>query len=69
MNPNQQQQQQQQYMAMPGGPPGGWSRPPPPPPQKQGQDATVPVDRRPDILDMSYDEYCDSFEAIIKKGS
>lgn len=68
MNPN--QQQQQQYMAMPGGPPGGWSRPPPPPPpQQQGQDATVPVDRRPDILDMSYDEYCDSFEAIIKKGS
>lgn len=67
MNPN-----QQQYMGMPGGggAPGGWSRPPPPPPQRQGQDAAAAaVDGRPDIRDMSYDEYCDSFHAIKKTSS
>lgn len=68
MNPN-----QQQYMGMPGGggAPSGWSRPPPPPPQRQGQDAAAAaaVDGRPDIRDMSYDEYCDSFHAIKKTSS
>jgi hypothetical protein len=48
-------------------PPGAFVRPPPPPPPSRAshKDA-VQEDDRPNILDMSYEEYLESFEKMKK---
>lgn len=48
-------------------PPMGFVRPPPPPPpSRKDPGDSVQEDNKPNILDMSYDEYLDNFEKIKK---
>lgn len=47
-------------------PPGAFVRPPPPPPSRTSHKDSVQEDDKPNILDMSYEEYLDSFEKMKK---
>lgn len=51
-------------MMMPQG--ASFNRPPPPPPSRHDVQNVVQQDAKPNILDMSYEEYVESFEKMKK---